>query len=201
MKLSTVFAALAVTLVAGYTSAASLVVTEDLDSFPGLDVYAVSLDLGADSGLANTFELNITPSAGDFQNLNPTGAAGFTPLGPLAVGETYVSAFLAAPPAFGGLGYSVLTPLFGATQITTGGGPLGGTIDTPPAPVGPVFFLANIAVPDGGAGTFDLSLTNAGAPVANVSAPYGPVSEIPEPTTFGLVGLAVAAFGGLRRRS
>ena len=180
------------------TATPVLTVTEDLDSFPGLDVYAVILDLGTADNLANTFELTITPTVGDFQNLNATGSAGVTPLGPLAAGDTYVSAFLAAPVAFGGQGFSILTPIFTPTGITTGGGPLGLNI-TSPTP----FFLANIAVPDGGSGTFNIDLTNAGAAVGMASATYGggTTPVIPEPTTFGLAGLAMVAFGGMRRRS
>jgi hypothetical protein len=111
---------------------------------------------------------------------------------------TFRSRQLDGDPLDGGLGWNVLapTPAITATTVQWAGGPLGGTVDTGAA-AGPGLFLTNFnfsgpANKDSGAGR--VQLISAGNVIATI-----PII-IPEPASFGLIGMSLVGLAGLRRR-
>jgi hypothetical protein len=111
---------------------------------------------------------------------------------------TYRNRVLEGDPLDGGLGWNVLAPnpAITPTEMQWTGGPLGGTIATGDA-AGPGLFLANLqfggpANKASGAGR--VQLISAGNIVATI-----PII-IPEPASFGILGVAMMGLAGLRRR-
>lgn len=162
-------------------------------------VYSIYLDGEGDNGNFDTIIVNLTPNdPAVFANIDEDGADGFTPREP--GGEfTYISAFLGAPPAFGGNGHSVLGPVTSAGGIEFTSGPLGMTIDTVNGPNNRAegLFLANVMLENGGTGVASAQIVSGGQILSTIEAPIG----IPEPTTMALAGLSLIGLVASRRRS
>jgi len=188
--------ALCMTLLVGVVQATPMLVFDHFPSASGLG-FNLFLDTGDADGEFNTIIVEVLPEAGDtLQNYNPSGTSGFTPLGPGA-DASYTNAFLGAPVAFGGLGFSVIDG--GTDNVSSSGpdgigynaGPLGANISSQD----PIHLNTVILPNHTGRATANVRLINTGNVIAELS-----VRLVPEPTTLALGGLAMIGVVCSRRR-
>jgi len=193
---SQVFASVLVVAVTSAIATAAPMVSIDQSG----DSFAISLVTDDVDNMFNTIIAEILPAApNSFVNFDADGVDG-APLGPGA-DASFINALMAAPSAFGGLGYTLIdggtanVSASGAGGIGFNAGPLGANI-TSQDPI----FLSNVVLPTGGAGSYSIQLVDTGNVLATLSGTFGGQVVIPEPGTLLMASLGLIGFAGCRRR-
>lgn len=177
-------------LTASFAQAGKIVVTpgnttpEDRN---GTDVYQLVLD---PTGMENTFDtIEILVMSDDGSLTTFAGEAGIMELATST--DTGFSAFLTAPPSFGGQGLSPFG-VAGDADVLQGTFASLGSNDASASE----YIVANIGTRPGGQGLVTYAFFDDGAQVGSGEERYG----IPEPGTLALAGLSLVAIA-IRRRS
>jgi|GEM_PF-5313410 len=178
----------------GFAKAATLnvVVTEQGAS----TISAVFLEGLTEADQVTALTVENLPGSSQFENYDANG------VGNAGDAASFSNGFLAAPPAFGGKGWTVLD---GSPNVAPPSGPLGIAYATSNpgnflASAEPLL-LANLMLPAGTEGaTTVLLLGGDGNPIdgGSLNAPLG--SAIPEPCTLALAGLGLVGVLAIRRR-
>lgn len=160
----------------------------------------VSLYLAGEATAFNGISFSAKPDgAAQFQTINTGLAAGVPrPAGALFTYRNRALDFDPADPDNPGIGkgWTILSPVNTASEISFSGGPLGSSISTAGEPDGKLF-LANFNLTPGTTGTALLTLVNGVDTVFTQTLNF----PVPEPATFALAGMAVVGLIAARRRN